>query len=168
MSLSANKSDPDETTLSAATLLDRLQRLQADFENYRKRVEKEKARMEDKARSELLQELLPAFDALEQATATPPPDATDVQAYHEGIRAVERQFHAVFDQAGVERMRSLGQRFDPRIHEAVGLEPPTAEYPDGVICRVLQEGYIHRGELMRSARVIVAGNDGPSRLDVRV
>lgn len=156
------KPDPTEPDL-----LDQMKRLQADFENYRKRTERERESWEEQGRRDLILNLLPVFDALEQAAGSPPHPG-GVSAYHAGIRAIERRFHETLEAAGAEPMLSLGTAFDPRRHEGVGMEPPHSGYVEGTVCGVLQEGWLYRGDVLRPARVIVTGAAKSPGLDIRV
>ena len=147
-----------------AYLLDQLQRLQAEFSNYRKRAEKEESEAAAGARREMIVSLLPVFDAIERALAGLPAGRHSAP-YREGIQAIDAKLLEVFGQAGLKRINPRGETFDPAMHEAIGSVRPRHGAPDGTIQEVLSEGYSLNGVVVRPARVLVAMSDLSDKSD---
>jgi molecular chaperone GrpE len=143
-----------------AQVKEKLIRMAADFDNFRKRSRREVADAERKGRDGLLIDLLPVFDNLERATshATSSPSATDaasIKGLVDGITLVMKQFRDALSRLGIERVESVGSPFDPGLHEAIQhLE--TAEFPPGCIAAEVQPGYRQGERLVRPALVVVA------------
>lgn len=138
----------------AESFLDLAQRTQADFVNYKRRVERERGEEIAAAQAELLAQLLPVLDDLERALSHVPPDLRE-HPWAAGLPLVARQLRLALARAGVQRVGAPGEPFDPRLHEAVGQERGTP-YPDGHVAEVVQPGYRLRDRLIRPARVVVA------------
>ncbi|ERJ92477.1 nucleotide exchange factor GrpE [Selenomonas sp. oral taxon 892] len=133
---------------------DRILRLQADFENFRRRTMKEKEELAAVITQNLLTDLLPLLDNFERAMAV---EQTDVEAFQKGVEMIFTQLREVLDKHGLENIEADGQLFDPNIHQAVmRVENPDVE--DGTITQVLQKGYQAKGRVIRPAMVQVAGN----------
>jgi len=136
------------------TLYDRLLRLAAEFENYRKRVERERERWLEEARAEVLTEFLPIIDnfkrALESAKVL-----GNRESVLQGLDLIYNQFKAVLARFGVTALETIGQPFDPMFHEAVSVEP-TDEYEENTIIDEYEQGYVMGDKLLRPARVKVA------------
>ena len=148
---------PDaEATLKAeiARLKDQLLRTLADFDNFRKRTRREIADAERVAREDLLRELLPVFDNLERASQHAGA-ATEIQSLTDGIQLVMRQFLDTLAKLGVERVVTVGQPFDPAVHEAVQ-QVESADLPPGCVAQELLAGYHVGDRLIRPAMVVVA------------
>ena len=128
--------------------LDALQRLKAEFENSRKRWERERARILETASERLVVELLPVLDNLDRALEA----EGDI---HEGVRAIRDQLVAVLGKEGLLPLASDGQPFDPNVHEAV-MGQPSEEYEEGTILQTFQRGYALNGKPIRPAKVVVA------------
>ncbi len=128
--------------------LDALRRLKAEFENSRKRQERERARILETASERLVVELLPILDNLDRALEA----EGDI---HEGVRAIRDQLVAALGQEGLLPVASDGQPFDPNVHEAV-LGQPTEEHEEGTILQTFQRGYLLNGKPIRPAKVVVA------------
>ncbi|MGM0602126.1 MAG: nucleotide exchange factor GrpE [Bacillota bacterium] len=132
-------------------LLNRLQRLQADFINYRKRSEKEKNEMTLKGKIELCEELLPVIDNFERAL-----DSSEQEGdFFSGIEMIYRQIISVFDKEGIKEISALGEEFNPEFHEAI-MRVESDEAEDGTVVDVMQKGYIVEGRVIRPAMVKVA------------
>lgn len=138
---------------------DRYLRLQADFENFRRRTERERAGWQDQAVEQLVRELLPVLDNLERALAAMPEDGSPGEAaaaaLATGVKMVYDQFRTVLEQAGLEPVAAVGQPFDPRVHEAVDRVEAPGHEPDSVV-EELQRGYLFRSKLIRPSMVRVA------------
>lgn len=143
--------EPADPTVEAAELRDRHLRLLADFDNFRKRAERE---LEERTRyvlAEPIRELLPVLDNLERALAAQGAESDLIR----GVEMTARQFVDVLRRFGVEPVPAVGARFDPRRHEAVmSIESPDVAEP--TVVEELQRGYVLRDRLLRPALVRVA------------
>ncbi len=135
-------------------LRDQLLRTAADFDNFRKRSRRSEDDAQRRGKEQMLKDLLPVFDNLERAVqhAEGSPEA---QAVASGLRMVIKQFVDTLDKAGIKRVASVGQPFDPSRHEAIQhLE--SADHPAGVIVAEVQPGYLMGDNLIRAAMVVVS------------
>jgi molecular chaperone GrpE len=137
------------------------QRTQADFENYRRRAAREAANAQERGAVKLALELLPAIDNLERALAHAGEseacaDGNGTASLVAGIRHVHSDVVAALKRAGIERYSPEGERFDPQFHEAVAQQPVEGMEP-GVVVEVFQRGYRMGDNVVRPARVVVAG-----------
>ncbi len=137
-----------------AKIRDQLLRTAADFDNYRKRARREAQDLERRAREDMLRDLLPVFDDLERA-AQHAGSAKDVQSLAEGINIVMRQFSDTLGKLGIERLESVGQAFDPTLHEAIQ-QLETDAHPPGSVAAEVRAGYRFGDRLIRPAMVVVA------------
>lgn len=128
--------------------LDSLRRLKAEFENARKRQEKERERILQTASERLVLEILPILDNFDRALET----EGDVR---EGVRATRDQLVEALGREGLAPVASDGQHFDPNVHEAV-MSQPSEEHEEGTILQTYQRGYLLGGKPIRPARVVVA------------
>jgi len=135
-----------------AELTEALQRERADAENLRRRTDQEKARLGEFYKAMVVQELLPALDNLERAFKHTPKDLKD-HDYVKGLKGVLKQFEQSFAQLGVKRIKTVGEVFDPRLHEAVHMEEGSGTVE--VVCEELQPGYLLGDEVIRHAMVKV-------------
>ncbi len=134
----------------AQRYLDNWRRAEADFENYKKRVEQERADAARFAGMSLIINILPVLDDLDRALKAIP-DKLAHLSWTEGIRLIQRKLQATLEAQGVSEIKSLGQTFDPGIHEAVG---QTAG-EEGKVVEEAQRGYTLHGRVIRPAFVIV-------------
>jgi molecular chaperone GrpE len=132
-------------------IYDRLLRTAADFENYKKRKQKEEKEAADTGRKELLRELLPAVDNLERAVEHA--QAGDPVA--EGVRLVLKQLYGALEKFNVKPFESVGKAFDPAVHEALQ-QQETDAHPAGSIVSEFQKGFMIGAKLLRPALVVVA------------
>jgi molecular chaperone GrpE len=133
--------------------LDLARRAQADFENYRKRAAREAAVAGERARGGLVRELLPVVDNLERALGSA---GQEERHLAEGVALVHAELTAVLERNGVEQFDPRGEPFDPTFHEA--LSTRTEEGAEaGTILDVVEKGYRSNGQVLRPARVVVAG-----------
>src|SRR5712692_704215 len=130
------------------------QRTQADFINYRRRVEEERAQQARDANVAYLQKLLPVLDDFERAMANAAPSDLE-SSWGQGIQLVERNLRGLLAAEGIERIAAEGAEFDPREHEAVGSQP-TTDVPEGHVLHVVRQGYRKGERVIRPAQVIVA------------
>ncbi|MCC7536003.1 MAG: nucleotide exchange factor GrpE [Deltaproteobacteria bacterium] len=135
-------------------LHDQLLRTAAELENTRKRTRREVDEARSKGREDAIRELLPVFDNLERAGQAASVGTTDAKAIAEGVQMVLRLFEDHLQRLGVERLKSLGERFDPTLHDA--LQQVDSDEPPGTIVTEIQPGYRMGARLVRAATVIVA------------
>jgi molecular chaperone GrpE len=139
---------------------ERLLRMAADFDNYRKRSRRDIADAERRVQEGLLTALLPTFDNLERA-ARHAESAPDIKSLAEGLEMVMRQFQDTLKDLGIERVASVGRPFDPAEHEAVQ-HVHSDEVPPGAVVQELRGGYRWQGKLMRPALVVVSKAPAPA------
>lgn len=133
---------------------DRILRLQADFENFRRRTAKEKEELTAVITQNMLTDLLPLLDNFERAMMV---EQTDIEAFQKGVEMIFSQLREVMEKHGLEKIEAEGQVFDPNLHQAVmRVEIPDVE--DGMITQVLQQGYRAKGRVIRPSMVQVAGS----------
>ncbi|NJK90605.1 MAG: nucleotide exchange factor GrpE [Blastochloris sp.] len=135
-------------------LQEKLLRLQADFDNYRKRISKEKEDAIRYANEALLEQLLPVIDNFELGLLAAE-TATDAKAITQGMSMVKSQISRFLEDCGVREINATGQLFDPNLHEAVSQEVH-ADLPEGSILSQRRKGYKLRDRLLRPAIVVVA------------
>ncbi len=126
--------------------LDALKRLQADFENYKKRVLKQQTEHLERAAEGLVEKLLPVLDTFDLALA-----------HGEGFDQVQSQLMAALEKEGLERIDPVGKPFDPNEHDAVAHEPGDGDAAGPVVTDVMRNGYRWKGKLVRPAMVKVKG-----------
>jgi molecular chaperone GrpE len=131
---------------------DRLLRKTAEFDNYRKRVERERREQADRAVVSLLEDLLGVADDFELALNAP---LTDPAAYRKGIELIHAKLHDVLRRQGVKPIVALGADFDPNLHEAV-MHEPSSEHRENEVIGELRKGYTLNDRLLRPASVKVA------------
>jgi len=142
-------------------LQDRLIRLQAEFENYKKRMAREKAEFLKFATEGLLLDFLPVLDNLERAIASARAETANHEAVVEGIDMIARLYRATLEKAGVKPMEAVGQPFDPSLHQAVAqVESPGGQ--DNVVVEEIQKGYLLEGRVLRAAMVKVSRASSPA------
>lgn len=137
--------DPEEEAWSAKYV-----RLMADFQNYKKRVEKEKSDIYAYANEKLVTELLTVIDNFERALAHESAD----ESFVEGMRMIFKQLSGVLEKAGLEEINALGEDFNPNYHNAVMMEDNDA-YESGKVTNVMQKGYMLNKKVIRPAMVMV-------------
>ena len=145
----------------ADRLQDRLVRLQAEFENYKKRMAREKADFFKFAVERLLLEFLPILDNLERALASARSEAGNREAVVEGVDMIARLFRSVLEKAGVKPMEAVGQPFDPSHHQAVAQVESRGE-GDNVVVEEIQKGYLLEGRVLRAAMVKISRVQSPA------
>jgi molecular chaperone GrpE len=145
----------DETREQSDEHLRGLQRTAADFANYRRRVDEERAGLSQFSNALLIGKLLAVLDDFDRALETVPPGTNE--AWVDGIRLVERKLSALLEAEGVTEIEALGQPFDPNLHEAV-VHETTTDHPDNQVIGELQRGYRLRDRVLRPSLVRVANN----------
>ncbi len=151
---SAPESELETLRTERANYLDRLARLQAEFDNFRKRSVREQQDFRDYALVEALKSLLPILDSLDRALKT---GGVSVQDFRSGIELIDKQFHDALARLGVEPIPVEGAVFDPNQHQAVQMVD-TDEVEDNHVIDELQRGYRIKDRLLRPAMVRVAHN----------
>jgi molecular chaperone GrpE len=135
------------------TLQDRLLRTAAEFDNYRKRIDRERRDLAEFAASDVLRELLPIIDNFERALQAPASPETD--AFRKGIELIHRQMLELLRKRGVKPIEALGASFDPKFHQAV-IHEASDSHREGEVMEELQRGYMLGERLLRPAMVKVA------------
>jgi molecular chaperone GrpE len=141
------------------TMRERHLRLAAEFDNYRKRVERERSENMVRAQAQILERLLEPLDDLARI-ADFDPATTAAGALHEGAEMVEKKFLRVMEAAGLEAIDAEGKPFDPTVHEALTTVPADTPEEDNTVAQVYQKGYRYKGVLLRPARVVVKKHPG--------
>jgi molecular chaperone GrpE len=134
-----------------------LMRRQADFDNYRKRIEKERADDSKRAIARVMEGLIPVIDGFEHALAAH--REAEYENYRKGFELIYRQLIDNLTRLGVQRVDPLGKQFDPHLHQAMD-RTETLQHEDGTILQVFQPGYIFHGRVLRPAMVRVAVHPG--------
>lgn len=144
-------------------IYERLLRKHADFENFRKRADKEKREFQSYALSEFMLELLSILDNFERALAHP--EEQSGAEYRKGVELIYRQFRDLMEKRGLKAIETIGQTFDPNFHEAI-LREEKNDLPENTILAELQKGYFFRDKLLRPAMVKVSfRNETPEEED---
>lgn len=133
-------------------------RLAAEFDNYRKRVARERTEQSDRAQASLVGRLLEVLDDMDRLNAEG--GGAPAESLRQAVALVHRKLHKELEAAGVERIDPAGQPFDPTLHEAVSTVPPPKPELDHTVSATFQTGYRFKGILMRPARVQVYSAQG--------
>ena len=152
---SAETSELQKLRAERDSLLDRLSRAQAEFENARRRASKEQQEFREYATADALKSLLPVVDSLERALQV----KSDAAELRSGVELIYKQLQAALSRLSVNPIVSKGESFDPRYHEAIEMVE-TSEAPDHHVVEELQRGYKFKDRLLRPAMVKVAKNPG--------
>lgn len=147
-----SKKDPKDVQIEE--LQDRLKRQMAEFDNFRKRTEKEKSAMYEVGARDIIEKILPVVDNFERALAAVPEDVKE-SSFAEGVEKIYKQFMKTLEDAGVEAIEAKGQQFDPNLHNAV-MHIEDEAYGENEISQELQKGYKYRGTVVRHSMVQVA------------
>src|SRR5262245_51376599 len=149
----ADAVDVDALKTERDALQDRLLRTAAEFDNYRKRIDRERRDQSESAAASLLAEVLPVVDNLERALQSP--SGPEAAGYRAGVELIHRQLIDLLRKRGVTPIEALGVDFDPRVHQAVSQETSDA-HRDGEVMEEMQRGYMLGDRLLRPAMVKVA------------
>ena len=133
---------------------DKYLRLAAEFDNYRRRTNKERLEASSRGQAELIKALIDPLDDLDRFTGVDA-EVTDAATVVQGVELVEKKLRKALGALGLEILDPVDQPFDPNVHEAVMTEPALSAEDDHMIARVFQKGYVHNGLLIRPARVVV-------------
>jgi molecular chaperone GrpE len=142
-----------KVTADLEELRQTLLRRQADFDNYRKRIEKERFEDSKRATARVIEGLIPVIDGFEQALAAHREE--EYANYRKGFELIFKQLLDNVTKLGAERVDPVGKAFDPHLHQAVD-RAETTDHPDGTILQVFQPGYVFHGRVLRPAMVRVA------------
>jgi molecular chaperone GrpE len=147
----ALKRQLEEAGAKLAESVEGWQRAQADFQNYRKRVERDNEMMYASMKSDIVKKVLPVLDDLERALQNRPAD----DAWAGGVELIARKFQNILDVEGVKRIEAAGAEFDPKFHEAISHEE-NEDVASGHVIEVVQNGYMLGERVIRPALVRVA------------
>jgi molecular chaperone GrpE len=153
--VSAQESELQKLRAERDSLLDRLSRAQAEFENARRRASKEQQDFRDYATADAIKSLLPVVDSLERALQV----KSDAAELRNGVELIHKQLQAALSKLSVNPIVSKGEPFDPKYHEAIEMVETSAA-PDHQVVEELQRGYKFKDRLLRPAMVKVAKNPG--------
>ena len=138
---------------------DKYLRLAAEFDNFRKRMMKERSEAEVRGQADLVRQILDPLDDIARF-ADLDPAVTDSSTVVQGVDMVEKKFDKQLRAAGLEPVNPVEQPFDPNVHEAVATEPAKSADLDNTVSQVYQVGYTFKGQLLRPARVVVRQHSG--------
>ena len=146
------KKDPRDEKIEELT--DRVKRQMAEFENFRKRSEKEKSTMYEMGARDIIERMLPVIDNFERGLATVPEDEKG-SPIAEGMEKIYKQFQKTLEEAGVKAIEAVGQEFDPNFHNAV-MHVDDDSLGENIVAEELQKGYMYRESVVRHSMVKVA------------
>ena len=146
------RKDPKDAQIEE--LQDRLRRQMAEFDNFRKRTEKEKSAMYEIGARDIIEKILPVLDNFERGLAAMPEDLKG-NSFAEGVEMIYKQFVKTLTDAGVEAIEAVGQTFDPNLHNAV-MHIDDEAFGENAVSQELQKGYKYRGTVVRHSMVQVA------------
>ena len=135
-----------------AELEDRTKRQMAEFENFRKRTEKEKSQMFETGAKSVVEKILPVIDNFERGLAAIEPDNKD--SFYDGMCMIHKQMLSELEKIGVTPIEALGKEFDPNFHNAV-MQVESDEFESGIVAQELQKGYMYRETVVRYSMVAV-------------
>lgn len=151
------QSQIDGLLAEKSALYDKLLRGQAEFENYRKRTERERAELYQHGRDDVLLQFLPVVDNFERALSSLETSEGDAEALRHGVELIHKQFKDALSKFGLEAVEAVGQTFDPHVHEAVTTEA-TDKHKENTVIQEFQRGYKIGDRLLRPAKVKVASS----------
>ena len=146
------KKDPRDEKIEELT--DRVKRQMAEFENFRKRTDKEKSAMYEMGAKDIIERILPVIDNFERGLAAVPEDAKGTPLA-EGMEKIYKQFRKTLEEAGVKAIEAVGQEFDPNYHNAV-MHVDDESLGENIVAEELQKGYMYRDSVVRHSMVKVA------------
>ena len=147
------KKKKDKKDAQIEDLNDRLRRQMAEFDNVRKRSEKEKSQMFDMGAKSIIEKVLPIVDNFERGLAAVPEEQKD-DAFVTGMDKVYKQLMTEFDSIGVKPIEAVGQEFNPDLHNAV-MQVESEEFEPGIVAQELQKGYMYKDTVVRHSMVAV-------------
>jgi len=147
----------EESGRLASEYLDHLQRLQAEFDNYKKRVDREKAELIKYASAELVSELIDIMENLERGVVSAK-GSDDIDSIIKGMEMVSTRLKDILGSRGLRPIEAVGKKFDPHYHEAM-MMTPTDEYPYNTVIEEFQQGYMIKDKVIRYSKVRVSVNE---------
>lgn len=144
----------DKKDIQIEELNDKVIRQMAEFDNFRKRTEKEKSQMFDSGASTMIEKLLPVVDDFERGIAAMSDEDRET-SFAQGMEMIYKKMMGILEGAGVTAIEAVGKEFDPNFHNAV-MQTASEEYDSGVIAQELQKGYMYKEKVIRHSMVIVA------------
>lgn len=147
------KEKKDKKDEKIEELTDRVARQMAEFENFRKRTEKEKTQMFETGAKSIIEKILPVIDNFERGLAAVPEEEKD-SPFVDGMDKIYKQLQSELETAGVTAIEAVGKEFDPELHNAV-MQVESEEFESGVIAQELQKGYKYRDSVVRHSMVAV-------------
>jgi molecular chaperone GrpE len=159
-SLAETPSEEKQEKTEVREYVDRIKRLQAEFDNYKKRIAREAAALGERIEDRAILDFLPVYDGLHLAFANYNRDK-DIEAFVSGIERIFAQFQQVLEQKGISQIRAIGQTFDPAIHEA--LLSVESEEGRNMILEEFSPGYVRNGRTLRPSKVTVS--QGPAQVE---
>jgi len=147
----ALKKQLEEAEARGSEFKDSWLRSQAEFQNYKKRIERDNDLMKATMKGDIVKKILPVLDDLERALQNRPAD----ESWASGIELIARKFQGVLESEGIKRIEAEGKEFDPNFHEAISNEP-SEEVESGLVIAVVQNGYMLGERVIRPALVRVA------------
>ena len=148
-----SKKKKDKRDEQIEELNDRLKRQMAEFDNFRKRTDKEKSQMYDMGAKTIIEKMLPVVDNFERGLAAVPEEQKE-DAFVMGMDKIYKQLMTEFEAIGVKPIEAVGKEFDPEYHNAV-MQVESEEYESGVIAQELQKGYTYKETVVRHSMVAV-------------
>ena len=145
----------DQTALELAQTKDQLLRLSADFDNFRRRTQKDKEDWSHYAVQNMIEKFLPVLDGLDHAMTAVESAGPETQKVLDGFMMIQKQFADILQQEGLKEIQALNQPFDPNFHEAVIHAAPAEGEEDNQVVMVLRKGYTFRDRLLRPSMVKV-------------
>ena len=149
------KEKKDKKDENIEELNDRLMRQMAEFDNFRKRSEREKAQMFEIGAKDIVERILPVVDNMERGLATVPAEELETNAFAQGMEKVYKQFMTVLEAAGVKPIEAVGNEFNPDFHNAV-MHVEDEEVGENIVVEEFQKGYMYRESVVRHSMVKVA------------
>ena len=151
---SSDAAKPDKKDEQIAELKDKVMRQMAEFDNYRKRSEKEKSQMFETGVKSTVEKILPVIDNFERGLAAIPEEEKG-SSFAEGMDKIYKQMMTVFDEMGIKPIEAVGKEFDPNLHNAV-MQVESEEYESGMVAQELQKGYMFHETVLRHSMVGVS------------
>lgn len=149
------KEKKDKKDEKIEELNDRLMRQMAEFDNFRKRSEREKSQMFDLGAKDIVEKILPVIDNMERGLATVAPEVLEADAFAQGMEKVYKHFMTVLEQAGVKPIEAVGCEFNPDFHNAV-MHVEDEEAGENIVVEEFQKGYMYKENVVRHSMVKVA------------
>jgi len=151
---SANSAEIEKLQAEVLENQQRILRVQADFDNFRRRTQKEKEELGKYASSKLITELLPVIDNFERALQASE-ENPEFESFSKGVNMIFRQMESVLAAEGLSAMKSVGEPFNPEYHQAI-MQVESEEYEEGIVVEEVQKGYMLKDKVLRPAMVKVS------------